>query len=210
MPEWMSVENVEYLATQYRALGPFVGFLISFLESYLPFLPLVLFITVNVTAYGVFYGFLLSWLGTLLGSYSVFWLVRKFGHAKVIERWTSLPRVKKLINWVNIAGITPMLVLLCFPFTPAIIVNIVAGLSTIKKNYYFMTLVISKFVMVFLLTFILQDITDLFKHPLKMIFMLVLLLILWIGGKLFERSINKRVERDLRSLAKQKNDTVSK
>ena len=200
MPEWVNADNIEQLATQYRALGPIVGFFISFLESFLPFLPLVLFIVVNVTAYGLWGGFILSWLGTLLGSYAVFLLVRKFGRVKLIKKWTETPQVKKLITWVNMAGISPLLVLLCFPFTPAIIVNIVAGLSSIKKKYYFITLFISKFVMVFILTFIVQDIADLIRSPAKLIFICLLLAVLWLGGKLFEYYINKRVERELRQI----------
>ena len=200
MPEWVNADNIEQLAAQYRSLGPFVGFIISFLESFLPFLPLVLFIVVNVAAYGLWGGFFLSWLGTLLGSYAVFLLVRKFGKAKFIKKWTDTPQVKKLIKWVNMAGISPLLVLLCFPFTPAIIVNIVAGLSSIKKKYYFMTLFISKFVMVFILTFIVQDLSDLIRSPKKIIVVCLLLLVLWLGGKLFEYYINKRVERELRQI----------
>ena len=200
MLEWVNAENIEQLSAQYRSFGPFVGFIISFLESFLPFLPLVLFIVVNVTAYGLWGGFLLSWLGTLFGSYAVFLLVRKFGKIKYIRKWTETTQVKKLITWVNMAGISPLLVLLCFPFTPAIVVNIVAGLSSIKKKYYFMTLFVSKFVMVFILTFIVQDLSDLIRSPEKIVVVCLLLLILWVGGKLFEKYINKRVERELRQL----------
>lgn len=204
MPEWVNAENIDQLATYYRSLGPIVGFIITFLESFLPFLPLVLFIVVNVTAYGLWGGFLLSWLGTLLGSYAVFLLIRKFGKAKVIKRWTETTQVKKLIMWVNMAGISPLLVLLCFPFTPAILVNIVAGLSSLKKKYFFMTLVVSKLVMVFILTFIVQDLGDLIKSPKKIILVCALLAILWLGGKAFEHYINKRVERELRRMNKKK------
>ena len=156
----MTVETIDQLAEQYRSLGMVVGFIITFLEAFLPFLPLVLFIAVNVTAYGLLWGFIISWLGTLLGSFAVFLVVRKFGRARLVRKWIETRQVQRLIRWVNMAGISPLLVLLCFPFTPGIVVNIVAGLSLIQKKYYFITLFVSKCAMVFLLTFIVQDIPN--------------------------------------------------
>lgn len=200
MLDWMTVETIDQLAVQYRSLGLFVGFIITFLEAFMPFLPLVLFIAVNVTAYGLLWGFILSWLGTLLGSFAVFLVVRKFGRARIMRKWVETRQVQRLIRWVDMAGISPLLVLLCFPFTPGILVNIVAGLSSIKKKYYFITLLVSKFAMVFLLTFIVQDISELIRNPIKLIIVSIVLFLLWMFGKLFERTLNKRVERDLRSI----------
>lgn len=204
MFDWLTVENVEIVAEKYRELGPFVGFLISYLESFIPVLPLVLLIAVNITAYGLFWGFIMSWMGTMLGCFSVFLLVRKFKRTKFVKRFVETKQVKRIIEWVNMAGITPILILLCFPFTPSILVNIVAGLSELKKSYYFITLVVSKLAMVFLLAFIVQDISDLIESPKKAIIVGIVLIILWAFGKWFERWINKRVERDLRSLRDQK------
>lgn len=198
--QWMSSENIDQIAVQYRALGPLVGFLISYAEAFLPFLPLVAFIAVNVTAYGLFWGFLLSWMGTLFGSYCVFLLVRKFGNHRYVQRFTSGEKTRRLIRSVNLAGITPLLLLLCFPFTPGILVNIGAGLSNIKRIYYFWTLVVSKFVMVFMLTFIFQDVRSLVKSPYKLIVVFIILILLWGGGKLFEKHMNKRVVRDLKEI----------
>ena len=135
----------------------------------------------------------------LFGSFVVFLLVRKFGRARVMRKWVEKRQVQRLIRWVNMAGISPLLVLLCFPFTPGILVNIVAGLSSIKKKYYFITLFVSKCAMVFLLTFIVQDISELIRNPIKLIIVSIVLILLWVFGKLFERTLNKRVERDLRN-----------
>ncbi len=199
MLDWMTAEYIDQLAQQYRSLGLIVGFIITFLEAFLPFLPLVLFIAVNVTAYGLLWGFVLSWLGTLFGSFAVFLVVRKFGRSRVMRKWVERRQVQRLIRWINMAGISPLLVLLCFPFTPSILVNIVAGLSNIKKKYYFISLFISKFAMVFILTFIVQDISELIRNPRKIIIVSCVLFLLWVFGKLFENTLNKRVERDLRN-----------
>ena len=100
MLDWMTVENIDQLAEQYRSLGLFVGFIITFLEAFMPFLPLILFIAVNVTAYGLFWGFILSWLGTLLGSFAVFLVVRKFGRARFMRKWVQKRQIQRLIRCI--------------------------------------------------------------------------------------------------------------
>lgn len=198
MPDWFTTENIDMLASQYRSLGPLVGILLTFLESFLPFLPLVVIVAVNSVAYGFLWGFILSWAGSTVGAFCVFLLVRRFEKWKPVQKWILKPKVQRLIHTVDLAGITPLLVLLCFPFTPAIVVNIVAGLSNIKRKYYFYTLVLAKLVMIFMLTFVVQDITELFHKPLKLIMVGIILCVLWFGGKLAESVINKRVEKKLR------------
>ena len=61
MFDWFSMDTFTNLTQDYRALGPIIGILLPFLEAFLPFLPLIVFIVANVTAYGLLFGFLLSW-----------------------------------------------------------------------------------------------------------------------------------------------------
>ena len=84
MNEWMDVEKIIELAQHYKALGPLLGLLLPFIESFLPFLPLFVFVFANAGAYGLWYGFLLSWAGTVVGSYAVFLIVRKYGRNRLL------------------------------------------------------------------------------------------------------------------------------
>ncbi len=58
---------VSFLLRSYESLGPIPGFLLPFLEAFLPFLPLVVFVMTNAAAYGLLEGFLLSWSGASMG-----------------------------------------------------------------------------------------------------------------------------------------------
>lgn len=198
MQEWLSVDKVTELAEHYKAFGPFIGFLLPFIESFLPFLPLFVFVIANITAYGLWLGFILSWGGTVVGSYVVFLIVRKYGQSRMLNFLTKHKKVKKLILWVESNGFGPLFLFICFPFTPSALVNLVAGLSNMKKTYYLMILIAGKFVMVFMISFVGYDLKALFTQPIRSAIVGVVILLMWLAGKYFERRLNKKVERHAR------------
>lgn len=198
MNEWFTEENIQSLVSHYRTLGPLIGILLPFLEALLPFLPLVVIVVANVSSYGLWLGFILSWAGTVLGSYVVFLIVRKFGRNPRFKRFIERENVQKLIKFVTMRGLSPLFILLCFPFTPSVLVNIVAGLSYIKKKYYLFVLMAGKFIMVLSISVLGYDIASYFTNPIKLIFVAIGIVVLWVVSKTVEKRLNKRVEKDLR------------
>ena len=187
MFDWVTIENYEQLEAYYRTLGPVFGVFLPFIEAFLPFLPLFVIIVANVNAFGLLWGFIISWIGSVLGSYAVFYIVRKFGHSRRLHFITKKSSVQKFISWVDMNGLSPLFVLLCFPFTPSVVVNIVAGLSNIARKLYFIALLLGKAVMIFLMSMIGQDITELFTNPSKLIISFVAIALLWAIGKWVDR-----------------------
>lgn len=202
MKEWLTIENLERLEEYYRTLGPFIGIFLPLLESFLPFLPLVVIVVANVNAFGLFWGFLFSWIGTVLGSYAVFLIVRRYGRHPRLHFFTKNPRVQKFIKWVDMNGLSPLFVLLCFPFTPSVLVNVVAGLSNIRKHFYLVAIVLGKMVMILLMSFVGHDLTALIKSPIRLALSVLAIIALWFIGKAVEIRLNNRVERDLRDVNK--------
>lgn len=209
MHDWLTIENIKEIEAQYRTLGPLIGILFPFLEAFLPFLPLVVFVVANATSHGILLGFLYSWLGTVLGSYSVFLVVRRFGKYPKLQRFIRKEKVQKLIRWVDMRGLGPLFVLLCFPFTPSVLVNIVAGLSNIKKKYYLFVLMAGKFVMIITISVLGSDVTSLLQNPVKLVGVIVAIIALWFVGKAVEKRLNKRVERDLKSIKEEKKRKIT-
>lgn len=207
MSEWFTVENIENMVSQYRTLGgPLTGLLMPFLEAFLPFLPLVVFVVANASAFGLWLGFLLSWLGSVAGSYVVFLIVRHFGKHPKLRFLTSGKKVQQLIKWVDMNGISPLFVLLCFPFTPSVLVNIVAGLSHIRKEFYLIVLLAGKFVMILGMSVLGYDLKALLTSPVRLGCAGVAIVVLWWIGKLLEKRLNKRIENDLKKARKLKNN----
>lgn len=204
LSEWFTEENIQALAAHYRTLGPLIGVLLPFLEALLPFLPLVVIVVANVSSYGLIFGFFLSWIGTVLGSYVVFLIVRRFGRHPKLKRLIEKENVQKLIKFVDMRGLSPLFILLCFPFTPSVLVNIVAGLSNIKKKYYLFVLLAGKFVMILSISVLGYDLASYFTNPIKLVFVAVAIFLLWLISKAVEKRLNNRVEQDLNNSSHEK------
>lgn len=199
LKDWFTLEKIMELIKEYRSFGPIPGILLIILEAFLPFLPLFLFVMANASAFGLWFGFLFSWLGATVGALIVFLLVRKFGQKKLLAVLKRHPKVQKLMLWVEKHGFGPLFILLCFPFTPSAVVNIVAGLSKISMAQYMLAVVAGKMVMIFTISFVGYDIKSLLTQPFRTAIVGVVIFILWYVGKRIEIKMNTSVEKDNRS-----------
>lgn len=191
---WFTLENIMEYIRQYRSFGPLPGILLPMLEAFLPFLPLFLFVMANANAFGLWLGFLLSWLGAVIGALLVFMMMRKFGQRKLLAFLPRHPQVQKLMSWVERHGFGPLFLLLCFPFTPSAVVNIVAGLSKMSMAQYLLALSIGKLVMIFTISYVGYDLHALVTKPFRSILVTLLIFILWYVGKRIEGRMNKSIE----------------
>ncbi|MEO2077490.1 MAG: TVP38/TMEM64 family protein [Bacillus sp. (in: firmicutes)] len=193
---WFTLENIMSLIQEYRALGPLPGIGLTIIEAFLPFLPLFLFVMANASAFGLWLGFLYSWIGTCIGALLVFLLIRKYGQKRLLSFLPRHPKVRKLMDWVDQHGFGPLFLLLCFPFTPSAVVNIVAGLSKISTAQYMLAVCIGKMVMIFTISYIGYDIHSLITKPFRTVIVLLVIFILWYVGKRIEGRLNKSTETD--------------
>ena len=193
---WFTLEHIMNLIREYRALGPIPGIMLIVIEAFLPFLPLFIFVMANASAFGLWLGFLYSWLGACMGAILVFLLVRKYGQQKLLSFLSKHPQVRKLMDWLDRHGFGPLFLMLCFPFTPSAVVNIVAGLSKIRLSQYMLAVCIGKMVMIFTISFVGYDIQSLLTKPLRTVVVLLIIFILWFVGKRIEGRMNKSMETD--------------
>src|SRR5699024_7573487 len=134
LTDFFTIENLIELIDKYRALGPLPSILLPMIEAFLPFLPLFLFVMASANAFGLGLGFLYSWIGASVGAMLVFIVIRKFEHLRFFQYLQKRRQVQNLMSWVERHGFGPLFLLLCFPFTPSAVVNIVAAISRI--NFY--------------------------------------------------------------------------
>ncbi|MCG7339419.1 TVP38/TMEM64 family protein [Staphylococcus sp. ACRSN] len=185
----MTQEQVQHWFDLFGDLGYIVGFLLPFIEAFLPILPIIVFVIVNVNAYGLWIGTLLAWLGTVLGSYIVFLIFRRLTHTKYMQRIQHQKSVQRLIHFIDRHGVIPIFILLCFPFTPSALVNIVASLSHIKAHVYLYVLLASKLIMIGLIGWLGSDITTLFTNPLRLIIVFIVIVLMWFVGHRIEKHL---------------------
>ncbi|KZO01193.1 TVP38/TMEM64 family protein [Bacillus badius] len=190
--EWFTIENIMDVIHKYESFGPIPGFFLPLIEAFLPFLPLFVFVMANASAFGLWWGFLLSWGGSVTGAFLVFLFVRNYGQRKVLSFLHKHSQVQRLMDWVDRHGFGPVFLLLCFPFTPSAVVNIVAGLSNISIRQYLLAVMAGKVVMIFSISFIGYDLFALIKQPVRTAILGGVIFILWAAGKQVERYFNKK------------------
>jgi uncharacterized membrane protein YdjX (TVP38/TMEM64 family) len=193
---WFTLENIMDLIQEYRSFGPLPGVVLPMIEAFLPFLPLVIFVMANASAFGLWLGFLYSWLGSCLGALLLFLLIRKYGQKRVFSFLSKHPKVQKLMDWVDQHGFGPLFLLLCFPFTPSVVVNVVAALSKISMYQYMLAVAIGKMVMIFTISFVGYDLQSLITRPYRTGIVFLVVFILWYVGKRIEVRLNKSMEND--------------
>lgn len=158
------------------SLGIFSGFILVYLESILPFLPLSVFIALNVLTYGSVIGFIISWIATVLGCMTSFFISRKFCEYidKKVKHNKQIKQFRKFIDKISFSN---LVILFAIPFTPAFPINIAAGMSSMKKKRYLIALIIGKCPMTFFWAFIGKNLAECLTDIsvlAKIIFMIVI------------------------------------
>jgi len=179
---------------EYEQLGPIPGIALPFLEAFLPFLPLIVFVLANGGAYGLFKGFLYSWIGSSFGMIVVFLIIRKYEDKRIFQRLKADRRVKKITSWVERNGFGPLFILLCFPFSPSALINLVAGLSRVRIQQFILAVLLGKTVMIFSVTYIGSSIVEFAKHPLKTVIIIGCISCFWLFGTYLEKKLLRRQE----------------
>lgn len=190
--QFFTEERLLHWLGEYRSLGPLPGILLPMLESLLPFLPLVLFVAGNAAAYGFLFGFLYSWIGAVSGSLLVFTIIRRLARQRFIGFIARHPKVLPMLAWFERHGFGMIFLLLCFPFTPSSLINVVAGLSKINVWTFSLAVIMGKMVMISVVSFVGHDIVSLIKQPVLLSALLVATVVLWLFGKYLEARLTKK------------------
>ncbi|QAY67146.1 TVP38/TMEM64 family protein [Paenibacillus protaetiae] len=190
--EWLSmIQNIDLQHLQQTLedlskFGPLPGIGMPLLESFLPFLPLVVIIAANANIYGLGWGFLFSWIGVSVGASLVFLIFRKLGKnvkGRVLKRF---PRSERFFNWIEQRGFTPLFLLACFPFTPSSVINIIAGLSKIPLQTFLLATILGKCVMILSISLLSFDISSFRDEPWRIFVTIGVVVVMWFGGKRLE------------------------
>ena len=183
----MSLSQLEEWFDAFRQFGYIPGFIMLYLRAIVPVLPLTLYVVLLIHAYGLFPGIIISWLGIVSGTFTVFLICKKFVNTIRMKKLKSRKSVQRLISFIDRQGLIPLFVLLCFPFTPNTLINVVASLSHIKTKYYFIVLTLSKLISITVLGIMGREVTTIFTNPIRAIVTILFFIILWF--------ISKRVEK---------------
>lgn len=177
-----SILNSDALSTIAQNGGPLVGIMLPIIEAFFPILPLVLFVTINVTVFGFFWGYIFSWMGNCIGSFLLFLLIRKIG-GKKIEKKISDSKYNGALEKVKTRNYSLLFFLYCFPFTPSFLISSASALANMSIPLFLLVLLPSKLVMLISLAFIGFNIKSFFVSPAKSVIYVILVLVVNLAFK---------------------------
>lgn len=182
--------------------APLFSCVLVFLEGILAFLPLFVFVTVNILSLsntfgsflGSIFGVVLSWIFSVLGCYTMFFGIRKLFGPKFREKIKSKPKVTKFMNIIDKLTYSQIVLITSIPFSPSFFINLGAGLSTINRKKYFCALLIGKFVEMIFLGYVGVSLVECLTNPLALIKVAVIMIL----GYLVSTIVNRKFDLDER------------
>ena len=123
--------------------------LVMIIQNSFTVFPLILVITINIALFGFVNGFLWSWFTSVIASIIVFYNVRYIFQQMFIKRVSA-----DLMEKVEANGFAYVFQARLFPFVPTSLVNILAGLSTMKITPFTIATLIGNFIYFFVLALI--------------------------------------------------------
>lgn len=173
--------------------APILSSILIVLEGIFAFLPLVVFVTINIITLGAFFGGVLSWVLTTAGSFLAFYLCR-IGLSNFFQKKISKGKISKFMTKIDNLKFKQLVLIIAIPFAPSFFINVGAGLSKISIKKYFYALLIGKVFVILFLGYIGSNVIECLKNPLILIKVVLMVTIAYIIAQV----VNKKFDLDER------------
>lgn len=183
---------IEYSTNIMEKWGIIVGFMLVFIECFIPALPLSVFVALNVNAYGFIVGCLISWIATCLGSfccYSIFYYI----DSKLSDKILGLKYVSKIktkINNFKKIKFTDLVLILTLPFTPSSLINILSGITKMSRKKFLVSILIGKFFSIIFWGYIGKSLIESITDISTILYIVITLIIAYVISKIISRKMN--------------------
>jgi len=171
-------------------LAPILSSVLIILEGTLAFLPLFVFITINIITLGSVLGIFSSWVLTTLGSLICFLIFRngiaKWFYKKSKKKGRKFSKVLSKLSFVRIV------LLISIPFIPSFFVNMGAGFSKIPVKKYFYALIIGKMFVVLFWGYVGKNLLECLTNPVALVKIIVMIFVAYLVATI----VNKKFDLD--------------
>ena len=183
---------VEYSTEVISNGGILFGMLLIMVESFIPVLPLSVFIALNTHTFGLLPGILMSWVSTCIGCY-ISYLIFYYVSNNIIYKYLSKKtrnKIDKAVDKFQNISLANLTVIITLPFTPAFLINILAGVSGMSKKKYIVALLIGKIFMVSFWGYIGKSFVESMTDISAIIVMSIMIIIAYALSKLIGKNAN--------------------
>lgn len=183
------MEQIIYSLQDHRLIASIISFVIVILETFFPMLPLVAIVGANAFVLGLWLGFFMSWLGSIIGSTILFEISNKFSHTKIFKKLLG-NKLYKATHWIQKQGFNTIFIAYLCPFIPDFLVTVASGISDMKLVNFLPGMILGKFIMFILISYVGNDVYNFFTNPIKVLLLTVLIISFWILGNKINKKIN--------------------
>ena len=174
-------------------LGVVLSCFILTIESIIPIIPLLVFISINFIILGPLLGFIVSWIFTVLGSLLSYYIFRKGLSNKFLDKTKDNPIVDKYIKALRRISTGKMLLIIALPCTPAFAVNIAAGILKIDLKKYLTALLFGKISLVIYSAYIGTKIVEGFTNPIVFVYIILLIVFVYLLYQIIKKVFKLKV-----------------
>ena len=168
--------------------GGFVCCVLIILEPLMPFLPMFIFVTINLLIFGYVLGFIISYICSVLGCLVFYLVVNKLLSKKVYRFYKDRKRLNSLVKRYKDIRIETLTTIISMPFTPAFMINLLAAVSDMPLKKYMTAEIIAKIFITIFWGFFGFNLIKCLQHPKYLIVVGLMLL----GGYVLSKIISKK------------------
>ena len=149
--------------------GVILASILLFFESIVPMIPLLVFVTIEYMLLGPVLGFIVSWVFTVLGCVASYLIFRNgFGDKfdNLTENKELIRKYKRMFRHISTGK---LILIVAFPFTPAFVVNIAAGLVKMDFKKYLIALLFGKISLVIYSAYVGTSVVESINNPIILV-----------------------------------------
>ncbi len=183
---------IEYSTNVISNGGVLLGMFLISIESFIPVLPLSVFVALNTHTFGLLPGILMSWVSTCIGcfiSYSIFYYVSNNVIYKHLSKKT-MKKVDKAIDKFKNISLSNLTVIITLPFTPAFLINILSGVSGMSRKKFLVAILIGKVFMISFWGYIGKSLVESMTDITTIIIMSIMIIIAYVLSKAVGKKAN--------------------
>lgn len=176
------IEAIFTLAQGNQLLIFSIAILATFLESFIPALPLVGIVVMNAALLGFWGGIIASVIGSFTGTVILFLLARKFSSLKYFDRLRN-EKTDKITNWLKNQNYVVIYIAYACVFVPDCLVSISSGFCGKTLKSFAPGMILGKITMFSVACYVGNDLFGLINHPEKIVIVLLMIGASFIIGK---------------------------
>ena len=160
------------------------------IEPLLPFLPMFVFVTVNLLIFGYVLGFILSYICSVLGCLLFYVVVNKLFSKKAHKFYKDKKNLNDLVNKYKHIKFETLTTIISLPFTPGLMINLFSAISGMPLKKYMAAEAIAKIFITIFWGFMGVSIIKCFENPMYLISIGLMLVCGYVLSKIINKKYN--------------------